>query len=61
MQTGGRGWGVPAGRRDGRISRAAETIDIPGPFQNLDQITQAFAKKNMTQDEMIALSGEAQV
>nr|XP_027076635.1 peroxidase 5-like [Coffea arabica] len=55
--TGGRGWGVPAGRRDGRISRAAETIDIPGPFQNLDQITQAFAKKNMTQDEMIALSG----
>ncbi|KAL3524479.1 hypothetical protein ACH5RR_017313 [Cinchona calisaya] len=55
--TGGRYWDVPAGRRDGRISRAAETIDIPAPFQNLDEITAAFAKKNLSQDEMIALSG----
>ncbi|KZV40956.1 peroxidase 5-like [Dorcoceras hygrometricum] len=55
--TGGLGWDVPAGRRDGRISRAEETIDIPAPFFNLDQLTQAFARKHLTQDDMIALSG----
>ncbi|KAK6135165.1 hypothetical protein DH2020_031113 [Rehmannia glutinosa] len=55
--TGGLGWDVPAGRRDGRISRAEETVDIPAPFDNLDQITQAFAKKTLSQDDMIALLG----
>ncbi|KAK6155474.1 hypothetical protein DH2020_009722 [Rehmannia glutinosa] len=55
--TGGLGWDVPAGRRDGRISRAEETVDIPAPFDSLDQITQAFAKKTLLQDDMIALLG----
>ncbi|CAL5367820.1 unnamed protein product [Camellia sinensis] len=55
--TGGLSWDVPAGRRDGRISHAAETIDIPAPFDNLDQATQAFAKKGLTQEEMVALAG----
>ncbi|XP_075496667.1 peroxidase 5-like [Primulina tabacum] len=55
--TKGLGWDVPAGRRDGRISRAEETLDIPAPFFNLDQLTQAFAKKQLSQDDMIALSG----
>ncbi|XP_073130150.1 peroxidase 5-like [Henckelia pumila] len=55
--TRGLGWDVPAGRRDGRISRAEETVDIPAPFFNLNQLTQSFAKKNLSQDDMIALSG----
>lgn len=55
--TGGFGWDVPAGRRDGRISRAIETLVLPPPFANLGQITQSFANKNLTQDEMIALVG----
>ncbi|CAL5323442.1 unnamed protein product [Camellia sinensis] len=55
--TGGLSWDVPAGRRDGRISHAAKTIDIPAPFDNLDQATQAFAKKGLTQEEMVALAG----
>ncbi|XP_010671315.2 peroxidase 5 [Beta vulgaris subsp. vulgaris] len=50
-------WDVPAGRRDGRISRASETSDIPTAFFNLDQITQSFAKKGLTQSDMVALSG----
>ncbi|XP_073130149.1 peroxidase 5-like [Henckelia pumila] len=55
--TAGLGWDVPAGRRDGRISRAEETNDIPDPFFNLDKLTQSFAKKNLSQEDMIALSG----
>ncbi|KNA04503.1 hypothetical protein SOVF_199100 [Spinacia oleracea] len=55
--TAGGYWDVPAGRRDGRISKASETLDIPAPSFNLDQITQSFANKGLTQDEMVALSG----
>ncbi|XP_074282343.1 peroxidase 5-like [Silene latifolia] len=50
-------WDVPAGRRDGRISRAEETVDIPGPSFNLDQMTQSFAEKGLTQDDLVALLG----
>ncbi|CAI9772045.1 unnamed protein product [Fraxinus pennsylvanica] len=55
--SGGLGWDVPAGRRDGRISLAAETIDIPAPFNNLDQNLRAFAKKDLSSDNMVALLG----
>ncbi|KAE9464656.1 hypothetical protein C3L33_03416, partial [Rhododendron williamsianum] len=50
--TGGLYWDVPAGRRDGRISRASETVDLPPPFGDLDLITRAFLKKGLTQREM---------
>ncbi|XP_057527651.1 peroxidase 5-like [Amaranthus tricolor] len=55
--TGGLHWNVPTGRRDGRISRASETVDIPGPFDNLDQITRSFENKGLTQEDMVALLG----
>ena len=58
MQTGGLYWEVPAGRRDGRVSRASETVDIPAPTFNLAQATQSFVKKGLTQDEMVALLGK---
>ncbi|KAK3042049.1 hypothetical protein RJ639_001751 [Escallonia herrerae] len=57
VATEGFGWDVPAGRRDGRVSRAIETFDLPPPFFNLDQLTQSFAKKGLTQEEMVTLSG----
>ncbi|KAK6926100.1 hem peroxidase [Dillenia turbinata] len=50
--TRGFSWDVPAGRRDGRVSLASQTADIPAPTFNLDQVTQAFAKKGLTQEEM---------
>ncbi|XP_074318335.1 peroxidase 5-like [Silene latifolia] len=55
--TGGLYWDVPAGRRDGRISKAAETSDIPAPFLQLGEITQSFANKNLSQHDMVALLG----
>ena len=46
MQAGGFGYEVPAGRRDGRISLVNETFtNLPPPTLNVDQLTQAYAKK----------------
>ncbi|KAK9673080.1 hypothetical protein RND81_12G144300 [Saponaria officinalis] len=45
--TGGLYWDVPAGRRDGRISNASETVDI--------------ADKGLSQDDMVALLGMSEV
>ncbi|CAL9154846.1 unnamed protein product [Musa hybrid cultivar] len=47
---------VPAGRRDGRISRAADVIDLPPPAFNLSLLTPFFTKKGLSQDDMITLS-----
>ncbi|KAG6512224.1 peroxidase 5-like [Zingiber officinale] len=55
---GGGFYDVPAGRRDGRISRASEsTSELPTPNLRLGQLTKLFAGKGLTQAEMITLSG----
>ncbi|KAF8399755.1 hypothetical protein HHK36_015626 [Tetracentron sinense] len=49
---------VPAGRRDGRSSRAADTFDnLPPPSFPVDKLTDIFTKKGLTQEEMVTLSG----
>ncbi|KAL9672011.1 hypothetical protein QQ045_009585 [Rhodiola kirilowii] len=55
--TGGIGYAVPAGRRDGRISQIADTASLPPATMNLTQLTQSFANKGFTQEEMVTLSG----
>ncbi|GMY07652.1 peroxidase 5-like [Fagus crenata] len=56
--SGGIGYDVPAGRRDGKISLASDTFtNLPPPFFNVDQLTQLFANKGFTQEEMVTLSG----
>ncbi|MQL77207.1 hypothetical protein Taro_009606 [Colocasia esculenta] len=56
--SGGLHYEVPAGRRDGRISRALEADDtLPPPTFNLKQLTKRFAEKGFTQEEMVTLSG----
>ncbi|WOG90929.1 hypothetical protein DCAR_0310176 [Daucus carota subsp. sativus] len=56
--TGGLGYDVPAGRKDGRISRASEaSANLPPPTSDVDQLTQSFANKGLTQQEMVTLSG----
>ncbi|KAI3508075.1 hypothetical protein L1887_23075 [Cichorium endivia] len=55
--TGGQGYDVPAGRRDGRVSQIADTKALPPATSNLNQLTQMFATHGLTQEEMVTLSG----
>ena len=56
VQTGGIGYDVPAGRRDGRTSLASEIRgNLPPPTFNVNQLTQLFANKGFTQEEMVTL------
>lgn len=55
---GGITWKVRAGRRDGKVSNASDIAgNLVPPTFNLSQITQRFAVKGLTQEEMVTLSG----
>ncbi|KAL2921624.1 Peroxidase 5 [Bienertia sinuspersici] len=56
--TRGLGYDVPAGRRDGSISRDSEaTMNLPPPFADVELLTKIFGSKGLTQEEMVILSG----
>ena len=62
MQTGGLGYDVPAGRRDGKISLASETLtNLPPPSFTVDQLTKFFSNKGFTQEEMVTLSAKLEL
>ena len=49
---------MPAGRYDGLVSLKDKTLpNLPPPFANLTTLTQMFAKKGLSQTDMVALSG----
>ncbi|XP_050387877.1 peroxidase 66 [Argentina anserina] len=50
-------WTVLKGRKDGRVSRANETINLPAPTFNVSQLIQSFAKRGLGVKELVALSG----
>ncbi|OMO85975.1 Plant peroxidase [Corchorus capsularis] len=55
--SGGPFWNVLKGRKDGRISRASETINLPAPTFNVSQLIQSFAKRGLGVKDLVALSG----
>jgi hypothetical protein len=56
--SGGLGYPVPAGRRDGRISLDTDALnDLPPPFFNATQLAASFASKNLTVEDLVVLSG----
>ncbi|OAE22602.1 hypothetical protein AXG93_777s1100 [Marchantia polymorpha subsp. ruderalis] len=54
---GGPYYEVKTGRRDGRVSLASGTSDIPNPIDDLATLTSSFAKKGLSQSQMVSLSG----
>ncbi|GER33989.1 peroxidase [Striga asiatica] len=55
--SGGPTWAVPKGRKDGRISNANESTQLPFPTFNLSQLQQSFSKRGLSLEDLVALSG----
>ncbi|CAL4949969.1 unnamed protein product [Urochloa decumbens] len=56
--TGSVSYQVPAGRRDGRVSNASDALaDLPPPTFTAKNLTDLFAAKNLSVEDMVVLSG----
>ncbi|KAJ6761299.1 PEROXIDASE 25-RELATED [Salix purpurea] len=55
--SGGPSWNVLTGRKDGRVSKANDTINLPSPSLNAVQLIQGFAKRGLGVKDLVALSG----
>ncbi|EEF52774.1 Peroxidase 64 precursor, putative [Ricinus communis] len=55
--SGGPSWDVPKGRKDGRISKASDTRQLPGPAFNISQLQQSFSQRGLSLEDLVALSG----
>nr|GMD57084.1 peroxidase 66 [Ipomoea batatas] len=57
IRSGGPYWSVFKGRKDGTVSRANETINLPAPSFNVTQLIQSFLQRGLGIKDMVALSG----
>ncbi|KAM1047607.1 hypothetical protein TB2_026426 [Malus domestica] len=57
VQSGGPNWAVPKGRKDGRTSKASETVQLPAPTFNISQLQQSFSQRGLSLNDLVALSG----
>lgn len=55
--SGGPTWDVPKGRKDGKTSKATETVQLPAPTFNISQLQQSFSQRGLSMDDLVALSG----
>ncbi|NP_001312671.1 peroxidase N1-like precursor [Nicotiana tabacum] len=57
VATRGLTWSVPTGRRDGRVSRAADAGNLPAFFDSVDVQKQKFTAKGLNTQDLVALTG----
>nr|CAB3458743.1 unnamed protein product [Digitaria exilis] len=58
LSGGGISFDMPAGRYDGNVSLAGETLpNLPPPFAGLQQLVKMFADKGLDSFDMVTLSG----
>lgn len=57
VQLGGTPYLVETGRKDGTVSVAANTNDIPSPLNDAAALISSFAKKGLSTSQMVILSG----
>lgn len=55
--SGGPSWGVPIGRRDGRISSSSEASTLPSPLDSVAIQRQKFAAKGLNDHDLVTLVG----
>ncbi|KAK7412127.1 hypothetical protein VNO78_03575 [Psophocarpus tetragonolobus] len=55
--SGGVGYQVPTGRRDGRISQASDVSNLPAPFDSVDVQKQKFTAKGLNTQDLVTLVG----
>lgn len=55
--TGGLTWFVPTGRRDGRVSSAADAANLPGFTDSVDVQKKKFADKGLSVQDLVTLVG----
>ncbi|KAF4371278.1 hypothetical protein F8388_023438 [Cannabis sativa] len=57
IRSGGPYWNVLKGRKDGRVSKASETVNLPAPTFNMSQLVQSFSNRGLGIKDLVALSG----
>jgi peroxidase len=50
-------WPVSLGRRDGTISIADETVQLPPPTASITELIQMFSVKGLDLKDLVVLSG----
>ena len=59
MQTNGPRWLVPTGRRDGRVSLASDTNNLPGFTESIASQKKKFADKGFNDQDLVTLVGKS--
>ncbi|XP_057768170.1 peroxidase 25 [Salvia miltiorrhiza] len=55
--SGGPRWGVPTGRRDGRVSLSSDASNLPGPLDSVAVQRRKFAAKGLDEHDLVTLVG----
>ncbi|KAJ7533119.1 hypothetical protein O6H91_13G033900 [Diphasiastrum complanatum] len=55
--TGGPSWEVATGRRDGSVSSALDTFNLPTPFDSVAVLKQKFLAKGLSAQDLVTLTG----